>query len=112
MSRPYKVKHYKFVGIMACIMSGFMVACYLIPGTGATLGLQEWLMAGSWVALGGVFYIHSKMKYGEKFGSLIEIISDSDAATLQEPTEELDEKLDLAIEAAIASVLNDKAVKL
>ena len=52
------------------------------------------------------------MKYGEKFGSLIEIISDSDAATLQEPTEELDEKLDLAIEAAIASVLNDKAVKL
>ena len=112
MPRPYKVKHYKFIGIMACIMSGFMVACYLIPGTGATLGLQEWLMAGGWVALGVVFFIQSKAKYGEKFGSLIEIISDEDAAALQEPTEELDEKLDLAIESAIASVLNDKVVKL
>lgn len=37
LHRPFKVKHYKFVGITASVLSGFMVAMYLIPGSGATL---------------------------------------------------------------------------
>ena len=41
MERPYKVKNYKFIGAMAVLMSGFMVAMYLIPGSGATLVWQE-----------------------------------------------------------------------
>lgn len=112
LPRPYKVKHYKFVGVMAVIMSGFMVACYIIPGSGATLVWQEWAMAGGWCILGLIFFIHSKAKYGEKFGSLIEIISDSDAAVLQVDEEVLDERLDAAIDAAIASVLNEEVANL
>ena len=112
LPRPYKVGPYKFVGIMAVIMSGFMVVMYLIPGSGAALCWQEWLMAGGWCVLGVVFFIICKVKYKEKFGSLIEIISEDDAAVLQESTEELDERLDAAIEAAIASVLNRDAVLL
>ncbi len=69
MPRPYKVKHGTFVGAMAVIMSGAMVALYLIPGSGATLAPQEWGMAGGWAALGVLFFIISKAKYGEKFGS-------------------------------------------
>ena len=37
MPRPYKVSAYLFVGIMAVIMSGFMVVMYCIPGSGANL---------------------------------------------------------------------------
>ena len=115
MPRPYKVGPYKFVGVMAVLMSGFMVACYLIPGSGATLVWQEWLMAGGWVLLGVVFFIVCKIKYKEKFGSLIEIISDEDAAALQVSDQELDETLDsaieAAIEAAIATVLNEEVAK-
>ena len=115
MSRPYKVGPYRFVGVMAVLMSGFMVACYLIPGSGATLAWQEWLMAGGWVLLGVVFFIVCKVKYQEKFGSLVEIISDEDAAALQRSDQELDQTLDAAIEtaieAAIATVLNEEVAK-
>lgn len=109
MPRPYKVPAYKFVGTMAILMSGFMVAMYIIPGTGATLVWQEWLMAGGWCVLGVIFYIICKLKYKEKFGSLIEIISDEDAATLQSSDEEIDEALDTAIDTAIATVLTREA---
>lgn len=115
LSRPYKVGPYKFVGVMAVLMSGFMVACYIIPNSGATLVWQEWIMVGGWIVLGGVFFIVCRSKYKEKFGSLVEIISDADAAALQVPDKELDEMLDhaisAAIEAAIATVLNEEAAK-
>lgn len=78
MARPYKVKHYKFVGIMAVLMSGFMVVMYVIPNSGCTLVAQEWIMAGGWSALGVVFYIICKLKYKEKFGSLVNIVEDMD----------------------------------
>lgn len=115
LARPYKVKHYRFVGIMAVLMSGFMVVCYIVPRSGATLVWQEWLMVGGWIILGLVFFIACKLKYREKFGSLIEIISDEDAAALQVSDQELDEKLnaaiEAAIEAAIATVLNEETAK-
>lgn len=71
--RPYRVKHYKFVGIMATVLSGGMVSMYLIPGSGSTLAVQEWLMAGGWALMGAVFFAINKKKYGEQFGKHLDI---------------------------------------
>ena len=70
LHRPYKVKHYKFVGITASVLSGFMVALYLIPGSGCTLTKEEWVIVGGWALLGVIFYIMCKVHYKEKFGQL------------------------------------------
>lgn len=105
MPRPYKVGPYKFIGTMAVLMSAFMILMYMIPGSGATLVWQEWAMAGGWCVLGGVFFVVCKLKYKEEFGSLVEIISDEDAAALQSSDEEINAALDAAIDAAINSVL-------
>ena len=107
MPRPYKVPCYKFFGTMAVIMSGFMVAMYCIPGSGGNLILQEWLLVLGWSALGGVFYVVCKVKYKESFGTLVEIISDEDAATLMPEADE--EELDKVIDAAIDRVLMQKS---
>ena len=107
MPRPYKVPCYKFFGTMAVIMSGFMVAMYCIPGSGGNLILQEWLMVLGWSALGVVFYVVCKVKYKESFGTLVEIISDEDAATLMPEADE--EELDKVIDAAINLVLMHKS---
>ena len=107
MPRPYKVPCYKFFGTMAVIMSGFMVAMYCIPGSGGNLLLQEWLMVLGWSALGVVFYVVCKVKYKESFGTLVEIISDEDAATLMPEADE--EALDKVIDAAIDRVLMQKS---
>ena len=71
MPRPYKVPGYKFVGVMAVLMSGFMVCMYCIPGTG---------------------------------GSLVQLISDEDAATLMPGADdvELDQVIDVAIDRVLA----------
>ena len=76
MARPYKVKHYKIVGATAVLMSGLMVAMYIIPNTGSTLVWQEVIMAGGWCVLGLVFCIGCKLKYKEKFGSHIDVAID------------------------------------
>lgn len=102
MERPYKVAPWKFVGTMAVLMSGFMVAMYLIPGSGCSLVAQEWLAVGSWSLLGVVFYVICKRKYKEEFGMLVELISDEDAASLM--PEANDEELDSVIDAAIERV--------
>ena len=107
MPRPYKVPCYKFFGTMAVIMSGFMVAMYCVPGSGGNLILQEWLMVLGWSALGVVFYVVCKVKYKESFGTLVEIISDEDAATLMPEADE--EELDKVIDAAIDRVLMQKS---
>ncbi len=70
MDRPYKVKHYKFVGITATVLSGFMVAMYLIPGSGSTLTVQEFVIVGGWTLLGTVFYSMCKVKYKNEFGKM------------------------------------------
>lgn len=103
MPRPYKVKHYKFVGTMAVLMSGFMVCMYCIPGSGGNLILPEWGMVVAWSLLGVVFYAICKSKYKEDFGSLVELISDEDSATLMPEADE--EKLDEVINHAIDVVL-------
>ncbi|MDO4976121.1 MAG: APC family permease [Eubacteriales bacterium] len=107
MERPYKVGPYKFVGFMAVAMSGFMVVMYCIPGSAAGLVIQEWLMVGAWSLLGVVFYAICKSKYKEKFGLLVEIISDEDAASLMPEAD--DEELDQVIDAAIERVLTKYA---
>ena len=72
MKRPYKVKHYKFVGAVAVIMSGTMSAMYIIPETNCTLVWQEWVIVGGWILLGIIMAYISKKKYGDKFANLIE----------------------------------------
>ena len=89
---------------MAVILSGCMVLVYCIPGSGGTLIMQEWMMVGAWSLLGIVFFAVCKLKYKEKFGSLIEIISDEDAASLMPEAD--DRELDLVIDAAIDRVLS------
>ena len=111
LERPYKVKHYKLVGAMAVLMSGFMVAMYLIPGSGAALVWQEWMIAGGWCVLGAVFCVICKTKYKEKFGILVEIISDEDAVALQSSDEEISVALDAAIDDAINKILSKRQVK-
>lgn len=103
MPRPYKVPAYKFVGTMAVLMSGFMVLMYCIPGSGGNLVWQEWMMVAGWALLGGVFYAICKKKYKESFGTLVELISDEDAATLMPEAD--DAELDLVINQAIERVL-------
>lgn len=68
LERPYRVRHYKFVGVTASILSGFMVAMYLIPGSGSTLTPQELAIVGGWTLLGALFAILAKRKYGAEFG--------------------------------------------
>ena len=104
MPRPYRVPAYKFVGTMAVILSGCMVLVYCIPVYGGTLIMQEWLRVGAWSRLGVVCYADSHVKYNQQFGSLIEIISDEDAASLMPEAD--DKELDLVIDAAIDRVLS------
>lgn len=73
MPRPYTVKNYKLVGSIAVLMSGLMVAMYLIPGSGCALVWQEWIMVGGWILLGVFFCFYCRAKYGEKFGSHIDV---------------------------------------
>ena len=72
MERPFLVRHGKIVGILAVIMSGFMVVMYIIPNTGATLVSQEWAIIVAWVVLAVVFAIYSKHKYGDCFGKEVD----------------------------------------
>ena len=104
MPRPYKVPAYKFVGGMAVLMSGLMVLMYCIPGTGGSLILPEWAMVGAWSILGVVFFIICKNKYKDSFGTLVELISDEDAATLMPEFDEpeLDKVIDEAIDRVLA----------
>ena len=67
LHRPYKVKHYKFVGITASILSGMMVVLYLIPGSGCSMTVEEWIIVGGWALLGLIFYIICKRHYGNRF---------------------------------------------
>ena len=70
LHRPFMVKHYKFVGITASVLSGLMVVLYLIPGSGSSLTKEEWIMVGGWTILGLIFYFVCKKHYGKKFGQV------------------------------------------
>lgn len=110
MKRPYKVKHATLVGVIAVVLSAGMLCMYVIPGSGSTLALQEWAFLLGWTALGVIFYFVCKKKYGDKFGSVNEIISDADALALQLSDEELGAAVDSAIDEAIKHVLDKEAV--
>lgn len=70
LHRPYRVRHYRFVGGMATVLSGFMALMYLIPGSGCTLSPQEWVIVGGWSALGLVFYLSCRKRYGSGFARI------------------------------------------
>ena len=72
MHRPYKLKHYRMVGIIAILLSGTMVVLYLVPGSGCSMTIEEWIITGGWTLLGVVFAILCKLKYKEKFGSVVD----------------------------------------
>ena len=101
LKRPYKVKHYKIVGVIAVVMSGFMVAMYIIPNSGCSLVPQEWVMVGGWSLLGIVFFIICKLKYKEKFATLVDIVDESE---LEEKKEE-----ERAVAAAVSIAKSKEA---
>ena len=68
LDRPYKVKHYKLVGVIATFLSGIMAILYLVPESGCTFTSEEFIIAAIWVVLGGVFAVISKTKYRRTFG--------------------------------------------
>ena len=70
LHRPFMVKHYKFVGITASVLSGLMVVLYLIPGSGCSMTMEEWIIVGGWAILGLVFYIICKRHYRDRFGQM------------------------------------------
>lgn len=117
MARPYKVKNYKLVGAIAVIMSGFMVAMYIIPNSGCSLVWQEWIMAGGWCLLGLVFCVSCKIKYKEKFGSHIDVAhdelpgSENETEAMAAATEDSDveEAVNAAVEAAMDTVNSKEA---
>lgn len=112
LARPFRVGHYKIVGALAILMSAFMVVMYILPGSGAALVPQEWAMVGGWCLLGLIFGALCKQKYGERFGLLVDIISDEDAAALQSTDEEISVALDGAIDAAINKILTQRKLNL
>lgn len=70
---------------------------------GGMLILPEWGMVAAWSALGVVFFAICKSKYRESFGSMVQLISDEDAATLLPEADE--RELDKVIDGAIDRVL-------
>ncbi len=108
MARPYKVKHYKIVGATAVLMSGLMVAMYIIPNTGSTLVWQEVIMAGGWCVLGLVFCIGCKLKYKEKFGSHIDVAIDE--SELENEVKEADD-INVRVKEAINTIKVKEAEK-
>lgn len=70
LNRPFKIKNANFVGIMAILMSGLMCILYVIPGSGCTFSIQEWVIGIAWTVLGIVFAIVCKKKYKGDFGKI------------------------------------------
>ena len=108
MKRPYKVKHYKIVGVLAVLMSGFMVVMYIVPNSGSALVWQEWAMAGGWSLLGVVFFIICKLKYKEKFASHVDVLIDDEIVDEEENREE---EVKAAIELVMAEEDETKFVQ-
>ena len=107
--RPYRVSNYRLVGTLACMMSAFMVGMYIVPGSVAALAWQEWLMVGGWIVMGIIFGVVCKLRYQEKFGSLVEIIPEEDAAALRVSEEELSLNVEQAVDRAIRDTMDAAA---
>ena len=72
LKRPYRVKHAYWVGIMAVLMSGFMAAMYIVPGSACTLVWQEMVIVVGWIFLGILLSIRGKRLYKDTFASGME----------------------------------------
>ena len=70
MTRPFRIKNANFVGVMAVLMSGLMCVLYVIPNSGCTFTVQEWVIGVVWTVLGLVFAIVCKKKYKDDFGKM------------------------------------------
>ena len=57
VDRPFHVRAYRFVGVMASLMSGAMAAMYLVPGTSCSFVWQEWLIVLVWAVCGLFLYL-------------------------------------------------------
>lgn len=68
LARPYKVKNYYLVGIMATVLSGFLCMMYLIPGTVCSMIDQELIITVLWTIIGIFFAVGCKVKYRDRFG--------------------------------------------
>lgn len=68
LTRPYKVKNYYLVGIMATVLSGFLCMMYLIPGTVCSMIDQELIITFLWTIIGIFFAVGCKVKYRDRFG--------------------------------------------
>ncbi len=112
MARPYKVKHYKLVGVLAVVMSGLMVVMYVVPNSGCSLVWQEWLMAGGWCVLGVFFALYCKLKYKEKFGSHIDVAVDElgdvvdDTSAVDRAAEKVKAKKEIDLDAVPSIMFN------
>ncbi|GHV37136.1 amino acid permease [Spirochaetia bacterium] len=74
MERPYRIKNGTLVGLLAVALSLAMGILY-IPGVSASaLTKEEGIIFLSWVALGVVFGILSKLIYKDKFGQSTNLI--------------------------------------
>ena len=68
LNRPFKVNRYRFVGVMAILMSGLLCVMYLLPGSSSALTTEELLITVAWTLLGIIFAVGCKVYYKEKFG--------------------------------------------
>lgn len=107
MPRPYKVKHWKFIGAMAVLMSAIMIMLYVFPGTGVTLVPQEWAMVAGWTLLGVVFFAFSKLVYKEKFGYYAQLAVSESAKTEEQEETTAAARATSAIMAAEVSGLDE-----
>ncbi|KUO79050.1 MAG: amino acid permease [Desulfosporosinus sp. BRH_c37] len=65
MVRPFKVKHGTLVGYLAVILSLALALLYLPFSPSALVWPYEWGIFLIWMALGIVFYVYARMKYGK-----------------------------------------------
>lgn len=68
IEKPYKIKHYRVVGISATMLSGFLCIIYLLPGTSCSITKQEMIIIALWCITGLMFFVYCKTKYKDKFG--------------------------------------------
>ena len=68
LNRPFKVRFYKLIGILAFALTAFMLVLYIFPikFSNCNLKWQEWLIFLSWGLLGVILYFVQHRKHVEK----------------------------------------------
>src|SRR5699024_6828713 len=64
MERPFKLPGGTTLGWIATILAVGIATLYL-PGMPSALGGPEWIIVGSWIIIGAIFYNYSMNKYGK-----------------------------------------------